>query len=556
MAEISQRTKKLIEEYRRWHQSRRLKEGLPTIHVDEVASAVAAFYEKIRGVVDWQEEHLLRKRAIERILKRRLLLNKNGEEIGASLVLELIRGGHFPNDFIPETKIGEVQKLIDKYVFILENSPPATAKKSKTEFYDWILGIAACELEEVLSPPIKEKALIDYMTELLKERIKVIEGIFVVGGLSEQDINAQIYIAVQRALFRLDPHIISYNLLKMKYPGDEPSAHLDASLPPQKRGGSSRDWSNLPMPLLKEITENIYSIWEKIEKDLNHPLADKFYKICEKYDTPYLILNDIIFENPSEAENIISQPETLEGRVRQAYNKRASTIKSRLSRAAFYATLSIFITNVFSLYIIEFPLAKLLWGHFTPVSMAINVFAPTLLMFFLIATIKLPPKENIEVTAMETAKIVYEGKRKDVYEIKIYPKRGFITKTIITLFYIAGFSLSCGIISWGLSKIEFPPTSHVIFIVFISLIAFAGMRIRQRVKEIEIIERRENFLYFFVDFFAVPITHFGKWLSLRWQRINIVSKFFSLLIDMPFQVFVEFLEQWRYFLKEKREGIH
>jgi hypothetical protein len=25
---------------------------------------------------------------------------------------------------------------------------------------------------------------------------------------------------------------------------------------------------------------------------------------------------------------------------------------------------------------------------------------------------------------------------------------------------------------------------------------------------------------------------------------------------MPFQVFVEFLEQWRYYLKEKREEIH
>jgi len=27
------------------------------------------------------------------------------------------------------------------------------------------------------------------------------------------------------------------------------------------------------------------------------------------------------------------------------------------------------------------------------------------------------------------------------------------------------------------------------------------------------------------------------------------------LIDMPFLVFVEFIEQWRYFLKEKKEEI-
>ncbi len=545
MPEISQLTKKLIQQYQLWYKSLQPKEGITTIHVDEVASTVAAFYEKIRGVVDWQEEHLLRKKAIERILKRRLFLNENGGEIAASLILELIRGGHFPNDFIPETKIGEVQKLIDKYLFILENSPSSSSsekntkcslghEKNKTQLYDWILGIAACELEEILSPSIKEKALIDYMTEIMKERIKVVEGIFIVGGLKEEDINAQIYIAVQQALFRLDPHIIGYNLLRMRY----------------------SQWSDLPLPLMEEISENIYSIQEKIEKDLNHPLANKFYKICEKYDTPYLILGDILSENPSEMEKVISQPETLESRIRQAYNKRASTIKSRLSRAAFYATLSIFITNIFSLYIVEIPLAKLLWGYFTPLSIAVNIFFPTLLMFFLIATIKLPPKENIDVTAMEVTKIVYEGKNnKNTYEIKIYPKRGLITKAIIAIFYVTSFALFCWAISWGLSKIYLPLTSHVIFIIFISLIAFAGMKIRQRAKEIEIIEKKESFLYFFIDLFAVPITQLGRWLSLRWRKINIISRFFTLLIDMPFQVFVEFLEQWRYFLKEEKEKI-
>jgi len=530
MPEISQSTKKLISQYQKACSP---QEGTALIHVDEVASTVAAFYEKIRGVIDWQDEHLLRKRAIERILKRRLFLNENNGEIAASLVLELIRGGHFPNDFIPETKISEVQRLIDKYVFILENALSSKEKKD-IRFSDWVLGIAACELEEILSPSIKEKALIDYMTEMLKQRIKVVEGILVVNGLSEEEIDTQIYIAVQRALFKLDSDIISYNLLKIKY----------------------SEWSNLSPKLLQEIAENIYSIREKIEKDLNHILADKFYKICEKYDTPYLILGDIISAKPLEAKKIISQPEILEEKIHQAYNKRASTIKSRLGRAAFYATLSIFITNVFTLYIIEFPLARLLWGHFTPLSIIINIFAPTFLMFFLIVSIKLPPKKNIDVIVMETAKIVYEGKKKDIYEIKIYPKKGFIIKAIVALFYIAGFALFCGIVSWGLSKIELPPTSHIVFIVFISLIAFAGTKIRQRAKEIEIIERRESFLYFFIDLFTVPVTHFGKWLSTRWRKINIISRFFTMLIDMPFQLFVEFLEQWRYFLKEKKEKIH
>ena len=113
-----------------------------------------------------------------------------------------------------------------------------------------------------------------------------------------------------------------------------------------------------------------------------------------------------------------------------------------------------------------------------------------------------------------------------------------------------------GLIVWGLRQINLPVTSHIIFIIFISLIAFAGSKIRRRAKELEVIEKKENFLFFFVDIFAIPVTQLGKWLSNRWKKYNAIARFFSYLIDMPFQVFVEFLEQWRYFLREKKEEIH
>ena len=70
MAQLSQSTKKLINPYQQWHQSLQSKEGRITIHVDEVASKVAAFYEKLRGIIDWKEEHLMRRAAIIRKLKR------------------------------------------------------------------------------------------------------------------------------------------------------------------------------------------------------------------------------------------------------------------------------------------------------------------------------------------------------------------------------------------------------------------------------------------------------------------------------------------------------
>ena len=115
MSELSEATKKLISQYILAQKKDTEKPDSPTIHVDEVALRVAAFYEQVRTIVDWKEEHLMRRAAIIRKLKRRFfdLQMKNFSETGdtaESLVFELIRGGLFPNDKIEESKIGEVQK--------------------------------------------------------------------------------------------------------------------------------------------------------------------------------------------------------------------------------------------------------------------------------------------------------------------------------------------------------------------------------------------------------------------------------------------------------------
>ena len=87
--------------------------GGPYIHVDYVASRIAFLYEKVRQVIDYQEEHLLRENAIERILRRRLFSAEPKEPFALSLVEELIRAGYFQNDSIPEERIGGVQTILD-----------------------------------------------------------------------------------------------------------------------------------------------------------------------------------------------------------------------------------------------------------------------------------------------------------------------------------------------------------------------------------------------------------------------------------------------------------
>ncbi len=523
MSELSEQTKKLISRYQQWYQSQHPGEGATTIHVDEVASRVAAFYEKIREVVDWKEEHLMRRAAISRMVKRRLILGEQHQGMAESLIMELIRGGHFPNDKIEEEKILETQRTIDKYKFILQNIPKAPREKLKLQLYNWLLEIAACEIEETLAPPIKEEALIDYMTELMQQRIKI----------NAQEKNIQTYIAVQRALFNLDSPIISYNLIKKRFP----------------------NWAQLSVPAAQELAKNIYNLWDSIEKDLNHPLSDKFYRICERYDTPYLLLGDVLSLQTSTQEKI-SQPAILEGLIKKAYNGRLKTLKSRLSRAAIYATLSIFLTNIVSLLAVEIPFTKYVTGGFNLWAIGVDILGPTFLMALLVVTIRPPKRENLIQVVMETIKIVYKKDKVDTYQLKIRKRRGAIFNLLAILFYFLSFCFTVSLIIWGLSKVNFPVLSYFIFVIFISLIAFAGAKIRERAKELHVIETKERLINFVLDLFAVPIIHLGRWLSIRWKKYNVISVFFSALIDMPFLLFVEFLEQWRYFLREKKEKIH
>ncbi len=540
MAQISQEAKKLILRYQIGEKSTHLTDGTPTIHVDEVASRVSAFYERIRGIIDWREEHLLKKSAIQRILKRRimvgadLLKNDAKESISQPLVLDLIRGGHYPNDRLPETKIGEVQAAIEKYILILKNTPQAESGERALDFYNWLLSVAACEIEEILSSAFKERALIDFMFESIKDRIVLNQGAITTKAIKDDEKNTQIYIAVQRALFKLDNTVIAYHLLKFKYPS----------------------WRNISKDELVEISKNMLQTQSKIERDLSYPMADKFYQVCEKYDTPYLLLGDVISSGEGDIEQRISNPEILEESIREAYKKRIQTLRSRLSRAALYSTISIFVTKVLLALAFEIPIDKYL-NTFNGMALALNVLVPPALMFFLVSTIRVPGRENMERAVLETMKIVLETEKKDTYEIKTFKvRRNIMVSSVIDFAYLVSFAISIGIIIWILDYLNFSLFSIVIFIVFISVISFAGTRIRQRSKELEVIEEREGFFGFLADFFAIPIVELGKWLSAKWQKYNFISALFDIVVDMPFSIFVEFIEQWRYFLKERKESIH
>lgn len=537
MQELSEATKRLINQYNFAKKQETERPNTPTIHVDEVAQKVAAFYEQIRTVIDWKEEHLMRRAAITRKLKRKffdLELNNfsQTENAAESLILELIRGGLFPNDKIEESKIKDVQKTIDKYVFIIKNNPENNAGKAGLQFYNWLIDICACEIEETLAPSIKEMSLIDYMFGAMKEKIKVSDKFFESGLFKKENKDIQIYIAVCLALFKLDRAMICYNLIKHKYPG----------------------WQRADNQLISEISQNAFKIWQDIENDLANPLLNKFYTVCEKYDTPYLLMGDILSGAENSGKEIL-EPSVLEASIKNAYSKRLSTLKSRISRAALYSTISIFITKVLSLVLLEVLIEKAMGKNINPLILVVDVLIPTLLMFLIVTGIRKPSKKNLNIVTLETMKIAYKKENADIYEIKMGRKKGFTIKIILSLMYVLSALITFGAIYYALNYFEFPISSIIIDIIFIALILFAGTALAKRAQELTMEEEKEGFIIFLADVFFLPIQGLGKWISNKWKKYNAFAAFFNALIDMPFSAFVEFIEKWRYFIKEKKEEI-
>jgi hypothetical protein len=245
----------------------------------------------------------------------------------------------------------------------------------------------------------------------------------------------------------------------------------------------------------------------------------------------------------------------LEGAIRSAYAKRLNDLKAKITRAAIYSTASIFITKIISLIILEIILAKVFSGHFQIFTLLVDILIPTVLMALLVTTVKPPSKKNINIAIVEVMKIFYQKEKMDIYEVKAPRKKSFATTFMLSLIYVMGACISFGAISWVLAYFKFPLTSIIIDIIFIALILFAGTAVQKRSQELTIEEESGGFLMFASDILFLPVTGLGRWISNTWKQYNAITAFLNAAIDMPFSVFVEFLERWRGFIKEKKEEL-
>ncbi len=541
--ELTQETSVMLDAYVTGLEAAR--KPVTPIHVDEIASHIAKFYEQIRKVIDWKEDNALRRSAIERSLKRTLFPKLTGVSaradidtyrIAYSVTADLIRGGHLPNDEIPEEQVTLVDQVLKKYLYIQQHARFPGAEliplKRQINFTYFIIDLAAVEIEEILTNPIQERVLLASMTQTLTDRIRIKPE----GSVTDEEKKTHVFIAASRTLFDLDDNYIIAQLLKFTY----------------------QEWMNPPPELLDKLAGDIPSVWLESGKVLEHPVSRQLYTICERIDTVYMLIGDVMDkykEHPRKLKAIFSDKTQLSTEITAAYDKRYTSLKGRLFRLAVFSTLSVFLSNWVTFFIVEVPLAAIFYEGFNAFTAIIDFVVPTTVMFILVSIIRPPPAENIKSVLTAVYQFVYGDEKKKLYDAYIKRRRNrWFTLTAVMLYLIMMFGVLGGV--GYIFYIARLPVTSVIFDTFtIALTFFAAVGIRNKSKELSVDDKTPVW-EFFLDMLSVPIARIGAILAAKWKEYNIIAILFTFLIETPMVVVFDFIENWSQYLKDRRAELH
>lgn len=520
----------------------------PKISVNDVVSRLAFMYEKIRNTVDYKDEHLLRKNAMKRILKRILVIENRKKDLGRYLIKELIRARYLPNNTIPESKGEEVSVIIEKYIVLHKALVSSTGAKfitrsnnqeSSLKWLDWLLGIAAYQIDEEFFPRLKEEVVLDLMRHSMEQKISFSEEL-----VDRENITNHLTIAIRRTLIKADSDLLNYFILKTRYPD-----WFD-----NKKGAERAEEIARGIPLLDLWLKNL----------LDHPLQEYFYQICKKNLAPFLILEDVFSANIDKTKALFKEPENLEHKIRELTDRRYQGISERLRRSATRSVLYIFFTKVTLALVLELPYELYYIEHINYINLGINILFPPLLMIALVINVKAPSEKNTQKIIWEIMDLAYNKKRseignegKAVYRIKssVLRNESFFD-SVFNVFYMAMFLVPLVVVVWLLYRFDFNLISGGIFIFYLSAISFFSTRLRVIARELLVVDSKEGIIAIFQDFFFLPFIRLGRWLSLKFSKINVLVFILDFIIEAPFKTLIEVFEQWIMFLRRKREEIY
>lgn len=501
--------------------------GEETIEVSVPASTAATIYEKVRNTLDYQEEHLLRRNAIHRILKRYRGAGDQPESMANDLLKELVWAKYLPNKSIPLSLAKTLAKILSKYE-VLFSAIEGSSEHDK--FATWLLDVVSTEIEYTLAPPISDEALASFMYEEMRQRIDWDPKL--PSTAEERDL--RLYIAVHKMLLKSNNATLRFRLLTLYYP----------------------DWAGTDTPeeRIQDVAHNLRKIVSTIEAEIVHPLTDRLSRMIRRRAGIFRVVRDAFLLDPKKKNELLTDPQALDLAVTTALRHRVEDFKTRLRRTVVRAVAFLFITKMLLALIIEVPYDLLFAKDASWYPLFVNILFHPVFLAVIGLTVSVPEKKNAEdyVAAVRALAV---GADHPLLHLRVKHAVRGTWSTVISGLYGLSFIAVYGAIGFVLHAFGFHGLSIALFLFFLSLVTFFGIRIRSSARDVVASDAYTGILGTAFDIVVLPVVRAGAWLSNRVSKINVFIYFFDFIIEAPLKVAIEFVESWLAFIREKKDEI-
>jgi len=505
-------------------------DDISALSVSQTVSFFALVYERVRNAVEYREDHLILRAAIERILRRRFSLNPDGHSEAENLLRELLWARYFDNGVLGAEDNVVIQNLINKYVLLRRQLVVGRDNEIRIFLDQFLMDLLTCEVEETLQPESAtiQSNLSSFIFQILRRKIKI-------EGLKEDQKDAYSLVAIEKVFGKSDRSYLRYRLFTTFYK-------------------TLHDYSEKE---LQNLGAKLPAIFKKIDDMVTNPYVDNLAKFTRKQLPPFLILFALIKNKPDEVQTILTNRERLWTEIDQTCRDKYQQLGVRVRTLAVRSFIYILLTKMIFAIILEVPISIYVYGEVNRNAIIINSVFPPILMIAILGFFKVPGEENTRKIYQRIIDIIDDDKSFET-RVAFVPKKSSPKRPLLifgfTVFYSLTFLVTLSLIYEFLSNLGFNLVSQVIFIFFVSVVSFFSYRIRQVTKELRL-EEKASILAPIGDFFFMPMLSLGKFFSSGIAKLNFFIFIFDFIIEAPFKLIFEVVEEWISFVRKRKEEI-
>lgn len=469
-----------------------------------LVETLAGVYEKARNALEYRADNLVRRAAIERILKRRILLNKNPKSLAENLLTELRWAKYLSLEELKNAQKMNLENILAKYTSYLHGAVPQ----------EWVVKIASAEIEELfnLNTDYKQFTFFAFQTIMQKVSIK------------DDNLDLLVYFAVDKVYAGSDNEQIAYHILKL----------------------AGEDISK----------EKFEEAWRLFNLAKDHEILSKLVKFVRRQMPPLVLLRDIYFYNPKVFKETVGSAEKFRAAAATVLDLQLEQMSGRITTAGIRSVLYVFLTKMILAVGIEVPFEIFFFGHLNKLPLVVNIIFPPLLMWITTAQVKLPNKKERTLLIDRSLYIIENfallKEEEDALKNTIEPENRSFIYWIFTILYAAFFIGVFAVIFFALGEIGYSLFSKIIFVFFLTIITFFAYRISQiaKIYSWKPIGHDSSSL---LSIISLPILAIGSRLSIGLSHLNFLAFAFDFILEAPFKIILGFVDDWVQFLSVKKD---